>query len=205
MNCQEPLIYSTKMEFKNFLFIIITCSYLSSCTTGLSVATSGAQAVYNRHTLKKTIDDHYITMQANRKIYCDTDKYNNTNISFSTFNKKVLLTGEIPTLSERKEVEEIVKNIEGVERVYNLTTLSPPSSTLSRMSDTWITAKVKAKLIASNDVDPSNIKVITENGTVYMMGVVPPEEADAAVEIARRIDGVQNVVKVFYYLRISKA
>lgn len=189
----------------HYLLLIGLISFLTSCTTGVSVATTGAQAVYNRHNLQNTLGDHYITMQANRKIYRDTDLFKNTNVSIATFHNEVLLTGEIPELEQRNEISNIVKNIPGVKKVYNLTSLNTPSSSITRMSDAWITAKIKAKFIAEDDIDPSTIKVVTENGTVYLMGIVFPEQANTAVQVARTTEGVQEVVKIFSYIKIFKA
>lgn len=170
----------------------------------MSVAATGAQAVYDRRDIKQTLNDNYITMQANQKIYADKNRFKDTHISITTFNNEVLLTGEIPDASKRQEVEHIVKNIEGVNLVHNKTITSPPSSSLIRVSDSWITTKIKTQLITSNDVSPSDFKVVTENGTVYLMGTVRRDEADAAVEIASNTAGVQEVVKLFYYINISR-
>lgn len=186
------------------ILLLTLIETLSSCTAGLSIASSGAQAIYNRNALQKKLSDHYITMQANRKIYIETDRYKDSHISVSTFNNEVLLTGEVTHASKRKEIERKIQQIDGVNKVYNLTTVSTPSPPLIQISDTWITAKIKAKLIATNEVDPDIIKVVTENGIVYLMGILPPEQANSAVQIARTTDGVQSVVRVFYYLRISK-
>ena len=114
------------------------------------------------------------------------------------------MTGQIPTKEESDAIESIVRQIPNLKEVYNLTSISQPASVLTQASDSWITTKIKAKLIASNDLDPSKIKVVTENGTVYLIGIVPHEEADVAIQLARTTDGVQNVVKVFSYLTISK-
>jgi len=186
------------------IFFLTFIWTLSSCTTGFSIASSGAQALYNRNSLQKKLSDHYITMQANHKIYIETDRYKDSHVAVSTFNNEVLLTGEITQAAKRKEIERKVQQIDGVQKVYNLTVVSPPSSPLIQVSDTWITAKIKAKLLATNEVDPDIIKVVTENGIVYLMGILPPEQANSAVQIARTTDGVQSVVRVFYYLRVSK-
>lgn len=180
------------------------CGSLISCSTGVSVAASGAQAVYKRNGLQKSFNDFSIKTQAQRELYTLTDRYQDTKLNIVVFNGQVLLTGQVPDQTKRVEIDSLLKNIDGVKRVYNFTTISPATSTLTSVGDAWVTAKVKAKLIASNDIDPSRIKVTTENGTVYLLGIVEPDEAEAAVELARTTDGVQRVVKAFYYMRISK-
>lgn len=186
-----------------FLLFIINIA-LSSCMLG-SAAVTGAQAVYNRHNIEKKLDDNYTTMQAYRAIYLDTHMYKNTNISIATFNDSILITGQVPNPKHKKEIKALVKNISGKRTVYDFTETVNPSSTLTRASDSWITSKIKAQLIALNEVDPSQIKVVTENGTVFLMGIISHEQAEIAVDIAKDTSGVQNVVKIFSYLTVNKA
>lgn len=169
-----------------------------------NVAMSGASAVYNRHSIQKNFKDQYVTLQAYKALNVDSKKFKNANISISTFNGDVLLAGQTPEAWQSGQAEEIVKKIPDVGRVYNLMIVASPSSTLKRISDTWITTKIKAKLIASNDVDVTQLKVVTENGTVYLMGILPPSDAQAAVDLASETDGVEKVVKIFSYVKITK-
>ncbi|VVC74932.1 Osmotically-inducible protein Y [Aquicella siphonis] len=186
----------------------ISCCVLLAAVFGLqgcmNMATTGAQAVYNRHSIEKNLKDQYLTMQAYQGLYIKTKKFKNTNIAISTYNQEMLLAGQVPESWQKHEAEKIVKAIPDVGNVYNLIEVQSPSSTLTRISDTWITAKVKTKLIASNDLDASQIKVVTENGIVFLMGILPPDQANAAVEIASNTDGVLSVVKIFSYMKISK-
>lgn len=183
------------------LTCVLICATLSACT---NVVMSGAQLVYNRHNLQKKFNDQYITRTAFRKLKIEDDRFSNANIVIATFNKEVLLVGEVPEPRQRFLAAEIVKKIAGVKNVHNLLTIESPSSTLTRLSDTWITGKLKAKLLASNDVEDSQIKVVTENGIVYLMGILTPKQALAAVDVARNTDGVIKVVKVFSYVTITK-
>jgi osmotically-inducible protein OsmY len=183
------------------LIILVSTMSLQSC---MSVATSGAQAVYNRHHIEDNLKDQYMTMQAYKALYRDTRQFKNTNIIVSTYHREVLLAGQAPARWQKTRAEEIIKKIPDIENLYNLVDVQSPSSSLTRVSDTWITAKIKAKFLASNDMDGSLVKVITENGTVFLMGVVLPEHAAEAVDLARNTDGVQRVVKIFSYMKISK-
>lgn len=190
-----------KKRLSVLIVVVLVSSMLSSC---MNAAMTGAQVVYDRHNLQKTLNDHYITMRAYRSIYADTKQFKDTNVSVSTFNNVVLLAGQVPKPNMRNQIETIVKKIPDIHEIHNLITVSNPVSTLTQISDTWITTKIKAQLIAANEIDPSKIKVITENGTVYLIGIIPPEQAQQAVQIARTTSGVQNVIKVFSYLHISK-
>lgn len=170
----------------------------------VNVATTGAQAVYNHHSIEKNLRDNYLTMQAYHALYIDNDEFKNTNIAISTYHEEMLLAGQVPNAWQRIQAEKEIREAADPKIIYNLISVRPPTSALKRVSDTWITTKIKTKLIASRDIDVTQIKVVTENGTVYLMGVLLPEQAQAAVDVASNTAGVQNVVKIFSYMKISK-
>lgn len=170
----------------------------------VDAAMTGAQVAYNHDHIQKTLSDQYITTQANRKLFRDTYKFQDSNVSISTFHQEVLLTGQVKSSQQRQEITEIISHIPDVKKVYNFTQISRPVAGLTQVSDSWITSKIKAKLIASNDIDPNQIKVVTENGMVFLMGTVLVDQAETAVDISRDTAGVQGVVKLFKYLRISE-
>lgn len=170
----------------------------------VNAAVTSAQAVYDRHNIENTLNDHYITMQASRAIYWTSNRYKNSSISINTFNGIVLLTGQTPSPELKDEAGNIVKRIPGARKVYNFIEIISPASSLVHISDAWITSKIKARFIADSELDPSQIKVVTENGTVYLMGIVFPSKAKIATTIARTTDGVQHVVQLFSYLQITE-
>lgn len=184
------------------MVLLVMCFMLQACT---SVAMSGAQAVYNQHSLQKSINDQYTTIQAYQELKKHHDLFKETNITIATFNREVLIAGQVPNSWQKFRVEQIVKQVSTADEVHNMLTISNPSSSLTRLSDVWITTKIKTKLIASADVDVTQVKVVTENGTVYLMGILLPSEAEAATDMASDTDGVSHVVKLFKYLRISKS
>lgn len=194
-------MFKLSRKIISFLFIISTI-LLSGC---MSVATSGAQAIYNHQTIQKNVQDQYITMRAYQVLDIETDQFKHTNISVSTFNRVILLSGQVNNEWQKRAAEKIVKKIAGVEDVYNWISVGYPSTHFDHVNDAWLTAKVKAQLIASSDVDASQIKVVTENGTVFLMGILPPKEANIAAVTASHTRGVKQVVKVFSYLRLSKS
>lgn len=191
-------------KISKFLIGCIIVTILMLLTSCMNVATTGAEAVYNRHTIQKNINDQWVTMQVYHQLHFKSDDFKNANISITTFNNEVLLAGQTPQDWQKERAEEIVKKLTGVKNVYNFLTLESPSSTLTRISDSWITTKVKSRLIASDDVEASQIKVVTENGTVFLMGTITPEAAGAAVKIASNTAGVKSVIKIFSYIHISK-
>lgn len=183
-----------------FFLIGILAFFLQSC---LNVASTGVQVVYNRNNINNTLGDQYISFSANEAIYKNHPEFKASSISIATFHRIVLMTGQVATPELRKKAEDLVRNVPGVEEVHNMLQVSSTSSPLTQVSDAWITTKIKTQLIATDGIDPSQIKVVTENGTVYLMGILLHDDADTAVEIARNTAGVQRVVKVFKYLRIT--
>jgi len=186
------------------LFSLFFILLLTGC---MNAAVTGAQAVYNRHSLKTTLNDHYTNLRATQAIYLKSNQFDDTHVSVVCFNGVILLTGQVPSAAERFAIERAVRNVaqDNPVELHNQIAISSPSSALTRMSDSWITTKITAQLIASDDVDPSQIKVVTENGTVFLMGIVPHDQGDAAIEIARSTEGVQEVVKMFSWVHISKS
>jgi len=187
---------------KKPLFLIIFFSLLLEGCIGMAV--SGAQAVYNRNYLQNSFNDHYLDMQINQAIFWPTKAYQSSHIAINTFNSDVLLTGQVPTYDLKAQLTQITKKIVGVAEVYNFTQVSPPISPLLHASDAWISSKIEAKLILNNDINPDKIKVVTENGVVYLMGMVFNEQAEIAIELARRTIGVRRVISLFAKINITK-
>ena len=182
-------------------WLFLACSLLTGCA---DVAMSGAQAVYNRRSIQNNLSDNYAVLQAYRALHKDESTFAGTNINVTVFNNEILIAGQVPRPWQRVKASVLLKRETGITEVYNQLQVSNPTSSLTHLSDIWITTKVKAKLIASDDLEASLFKVVTENGTVYLMGIVPPSQADAAVEIARETEGVSKVVRVMKYVRICR-
>lgn len=189
------------MKLRSISIAILMSVALTGC---VNVATTGAQAFYNHQSIQKSLNDQLTTLHVYQALNDKSGDFKGVNVSVTTYNREVLLAGQVRHEWQRRRLDDIVRKMSDVRYVYNLVTVSNPSSALTRLSDAWLTAKVKAKLIASADVDATQIKVMTENGTVYLMGVLQPEEAQAAVDVARTTDGVQGVVKVFSYVNITR-
>ena len=126
--------------------------------------------------------------------------YNQSHLNVTSYNGIVLITGETLTEELKQKITAEIKAIPKVRRVHNELIIAAPSALPSRSSDTWITSKIKTKLTSASDIDPFYIKVITEHGVVYLMGMVTRAEANRAVEITASSAGVQRVIKIFEYL-----
>lgn len=189
------------MKLGSIGIVILISASLVGC---MNVATTGAQAFYNHHSIQKSVGDQMTTLRVYQAMNDKTGDFKDVNVSVTTYNREVLLAGQVPHEWQKARLDNLVKSMPNVKHVYNLVAVSNPSSALTRISDAWLTAKVKAKLIASGDVDATQVKVMTENGTVYLMGILQPEEAQAAVDVASTTDGVLGVVKVFSYIKIVR-
>ena len=122
-------------------------------------------------------------------------------VNGTSYNRRVLLTGQAPTEDEKRRIEEMVRGIESVREVVNELTVGAASSMTTRGNDALITSNIKARMVNNGKFSPSHIKVVTESNVVYLMGLVNPAEGEAAAEIARTGQGVKRVVKVFEYIK----
>lgn len=180
--------------------LILMTLALQSCffVAGAAAGAAAVAVVYDHRKLEKILLDNKITNTAIDKIKADPN-FKENHIEISCFNQMVLLTGQTPTPELRQEAEEIVHNVPDVTRIYNQITIKAPTSPMIRASDSWITTKIKTQLLATKGMQSGTIKVVTENGTVYLMGIVSKEQADIAATIASQVAGVQRVIKIFQY------
>ncbi len=120
-------------------------------------------------------------------------------LNVTSYDGKVLLTGEVPTSAIRDEIEKIAKSMEYVRGVTNELMVGPETLIAARTRDTYITSKVKARLVEAKRLDAKDVVVVTERGVVYLLGLVSPAEGDAAAEVAASTSDVVRVVKLFAY------
>jgi len=181
---------------------------LSGCAGLLAGgAATGIAVVHDRRTAGQVLEDQSIEFKAASAIDGDKGLSSQAHVSATSFNGIVLLTGEAPTAQLRQRAADLVRAVPHVRRVDNEITIAAPSSLMSRSSDTLITAKVKTSLLSVKgypNFDPTRVKVVTENGTVYLMGLVTHGEGDAAANEARQVSGVQRVVKLFEYINSAQ-
>ncbi|MEP7259976.1 MAG: BON domain-containing protein [Usitatibacter sp.] len=162
--------------------------------TGMGTA---ALMASDRRTTGMYIEDEAIEWKVFSRMRGD---YPGLHVNPTSFNRRVLLTGEAPDEETKKKIEGSVRRIENVREVTNELAIAGSSSLASRGNDALVTSNVKARMVNNGKFSPSHVKVLTEQGVVYLMGLVTTSEADAAVEIARTTSGVSRVVKVFEYV-----
>lgn len=168
---------------------------LSACAPiVLGGAAMGALVATDRRTSGTQLEDEGIELRSIGRI--NSNLGDRVHVNVTSYNRQVLLTGEVPNAQDRQLVEQIVSRVDNVRSVANELAVLGASSLTQRSSDSLITGKVKAAMVDSKDLFANAFKVVTERGIVYLMGRVTRREADRATEIARSTGGVQKVVRL---------
>ncbi|MDR2876321.1 MAG: BON domain-containing protein [Methylobacillus sp.] len=189
-----------------FLQLIFVAVLLSTTLSGCFPVVAGGAAAgglmaADRRTSGAYIDDEAIEWKASDAI--SKTLRDKIHVNVTSYNRNMLLTGEAADEGSKQQAESIGKEITNVRNVTNELVIGAPSSLGDRSNDALITSKVKAAFLTENKFPANYVKVVTEAGTVFLMGMVTRQEADDAVEIARGISGVQKVVKVFEYVVVE--
>lgn len=174
---------------------------MAGCTTVVSKAT-GDRPVGTEKTERsfgRLIDDELIETYVGANLLKADPGYQDAHISVVSFNGIVLLVGQLKSEMLRGEATNIANQVRNVKRVHNELTVSGPISVPARSNDAWLKTKIKSTMLATDGINPLEVKVVVENGIVYLMGLVSKPQADLAVTIARQTYGVQKIVKVFEY------
>ena len=181
------------------LAAVTLATTLSACIPLLVGGTAGGVLVaMDRRTSGAQLEDEGIELRAAnrlREAFGESARFHVT-----SYNRQVLLAGEVPTAADQQRAEQIVARVDNVRSVVNDLGVMPPASLSQRSSDTLITGKVKASMVDAKDLQATAFKVVTERGVVYLMGRVSQREADRATAIARGVSGVVKVVRVFEIL-----
>ena len=182
----------------------LVAGMLSGCLGVAAVGMGGAVvSAVDRRTTGAQVDDEGIELRAGNRI---SERFGDkVHVDITSYNRSVLITGEVPDAGAKSEIEKIVVGTTNVRSVTNDLQVAGGSSLTSRANDATITGKVKARFLDANQFNVLQIKVVTEASVVYLMGIVSESEAAAAVEIARTTGGVRKVVKVFEYCKPTDA
>lgn len=166
-------------------------------------ASGGALAAFDRRSLGTQTDDESIEWKATARI--GEKPWENAHINVTSFNRRALISGEVPSEQVRIEVENIVNAVPQVQGLYNELTVGPVTSFSARSNDSYITTRVKSRFVDAGKFNAIHVKVVTEARVVYLMGLVTQREADAAVQVARTTSDVKKVVTLFEIISDSKA
>jgi osmotically-inducible protein OsmY len=177
------------------LAIAVLAGTLSACAPLIiGGAAVGAIMAFDRRTSGAQLEDEGIELRGASRL---RESMGGAHVNINSFNRQVLLTGEVPNEQARQTAEQVVSRVDNVKGVVNELAVMAATTLAQRTSDTLITGKVKASLVDDRNLYVGAFKVVTERGVVYLMGRVTQREADRATQIARNIDGVRRVVRIF--------
>lgn len=180
--------------------LLLTLPLVQGCGALLAggAAATGVVISQDRRTVGTLTEDEGIEIKAAGRV---GDRFKDgVHVNVTSYNRMVLLTGEVLDAAARTEVERITWGVQNVRGVHNELAVAGVSSYTVRSSDSLITSKVKGRFLDSQKFNALHVKVVTENSVVYLMGLVTKQEANDATEIARTTSGVQKVVRVFEFL-----
>ena len=182
--------------------LILVAALGTQLTACVPVVAGGAAAgglmAADRRSTGAYLEDQEIELKAAKAI--DDNLKENVHANVTSYNRRVLITGEVSNEANKAKAESVVKPIQNVNRINNQLVIAPNSSISSRTNDAYITSKVKTKFLTENKFAANLVKVVTENGTVFLMGMVTHKEGDAAAEITSKVGNVKKVVKDFEYI-----
>ncbi|MGM0429992.1 MAG: division/outer membrane stress-associated lipid-binding lipoprotein [Pseudomonadota bacterium] len=175
--------------------IFISLLTLQGCAAvAVGAAAVGISSATDPRTIGTQVDDQTIEMKANAKLGND-EQLEESRVIAVSYDTNVLLIGQVPSENLKRRAEDVIKDTNGINKIFNQLRIGTKASATVRAGDSWITSKVKLKFANNKSIDATSIKVVTENGEVFLLGHVSQAEADAAVEVARNVDGVERVIK----------
>lgn len=161
---------------------------------------TAAVAATDRRTVGAFVDDNAIELKARKALNSDPEIGDDVHVNITSMNGIVLLSGETTTGELRDRVLSLIRDISGIRRIVNEVRVAEPRAFAYTTNDGWITSKVKARLIGTEKIPSTHIKVVTENSVVYLMGLVTQKEGELAAAATQQTDGVKKIVKLFEYL-----
>ncbi|MDO3382791.1 BON domain-containing protein [Gilvimarinus algae] len=188
-------------RFAQACLIVLFCIAGSACTSIISATTDEPITIDpGKRSLGVKIDDQQIETVASVNIDKAHPQLDSAPVSVHSFNAVVLLVGQVPTNELRELAGNTVKKLPNVRQVHNELQVQAPLSLLAGANDSWLTTKIKSKLLTNRDIDSGRLHIVTENNTVFLMGLVTHAEAETVTDVARHTGGVQKVVRVFEYI-----
>jgi osmotically-inducible protein OsmY len=188
---------------KLLLFIALVLSTLTGCVPVVLVAggaLAGSTLVGDSRNLQTINTDKDATFQANTRLSADKTLPRGTRVSATVFNHEMLLVGQVLTEENKMQVEDRVKSVPNVNKIYNQITVGESLGALSASSDTALTGNIKTQMMATKNVKSGQFKIVTEDGVVYILGLTTRDQADMTVNLIREIAGVKRVVTLIRYL-----
>lgn len=180
------------------LLLSLAVACLSGCGAIMSSAGAGPiEEDDGERTFAQQVADESIETKAKVNINAASEGYDNAHLTIVSYNGFVLLAGQVPSEDLKTLAADVVREVDDVRRIYNELEIGPAVTAGTITNDTWITTKVKSKLLASSDTPGTRVKVVTENSVVYLMGLLTEAEADRVALEAAEVSGAERVVKLF--------
>ena len=183
---------------RKIITLLLATSVASSLTACFPLIAGGMAATAlvatDRRSSGTYVEDQTIELKTTRLI---SERFATARVAVTSYNRAVLIVGEAQDEAQRQAIELLIRGVPNVQRVYNHLVVAPPSTLAQRNNDTWITTKVRTRLLEGNGYPPQAIKVVTDRGTVYLFGLVTTAEGSAAANVASTTTGVQHVVTLF--------
>lgn len=184
-------------------YLTLLCSLLAcyGCSSLVAATRSGPiEDDYGKRSLGSFIDDSFIETKAKVNLKKADRRLAKAHLNVVSFNGVVLLVGQVPSENLKRRAGSVVSEVRGVKRLHNELTEAGPLSIPARSNDAWLTTKVKSKLLIARNIKANRIKVVTENGVVYLLGLVSRDLGDRIVAAVRNTFGVQKIVRIFEYI-----
>lgn len=181
--------------------ILLSLYLLSGCTAAVvGGAVVGTSVVLDKRTTGDYVEDQNIKTKFTHLYYQDDELSDQTHINVTSYNRQILITGEVSTEQQKQKLSHIATQIKNVRKYFNEVVISKPSSMSTRTNDSYLTSKIKTSIFTHmSELDGAQVKVVTENSSVFLMGLVTREQGNQITEITRTTDGVKRVIKLFEY------
>ncbi|MDP1613963.1 MAG: BON domain-containing protein [Sulfuritalea sp.] len=196
--------YKIGAKVRNLVALALSVPVLAGCFGAAAVGVgTGALMLTDRRNSETFISDQGMEIRAANRI---SEKHGEkVHVNITSYNRMLLLTGEVPTQAMKADVEKLASGVPNIKAITNELAIAGPASFGGRSNDSYITSKVKARFVDANKFAANHVKVVTEAGVVFLLGLVTQAEADAAVEITRTTGGVLKVVRVFEIISPEQA
>lgn len=183
------------------LCLSMTLITLQGCAPAIVAggAAGAASVASDKRSAGTIIDDQAIEFRIASKLQSDDEMVEKTNISVTSYNGTVLLTGETPTQALKEKAYSYAQEDSKIKQIHNEISIREPLPFKARNYDTWLTTKIKTKLLTTKDVNSFDVKVVTSDTTVYLLGMINRQDADTVTRVIANIQGVTRIVKAFEY------
>jgi len=187
------------MKLKATFAVLSSALLLQGCIAGVVVGSAAVatKSATDPRSVGTQVDDGTLEARVENALSKDQQLKKDARVVATAYQGKVLLTGQAPSTDLAARAKQIAMGVEGTTEVYNEIRQGTPVSLSTASSDTWITTKVRSQLLTSDTVKSSNVKVTTENGEVFLLGLVTPQEGQSAAQIASQVSGVKHVTTAF--------